>query len=450
MNMYFISLKVVPNAASSYSKTIAGAYASFWIIANSPESALARSQFLVRKGEWDVIAVNMTPTVVTRDNFRGKDVGLEQFDLALKEGVASAYSAWSKDGKSSNGPITMERTDSFNLESFQSEMQRQRRKGRCLHYDAGVRCSRVIDAHSIQENGALSLIADAGKVYAISRNYTDVKKRHGGVCFTRQGIGIVSTFRGFCERHDTEVFAPIDTRPLQPTPHQILLYAYRSLCREIFVKEAAFQSLEQQAQDNAANTAIYTLLSDVRQGTEIGLKNLRLQKQLYDESLSTQAYSDVKYVVFHTTQMPTIVFSGLSCPHFDFLGRQLQVFGSKSQMLDLITFSFAPMSTGWGVVFAWHERSGKTCHEFMKSLATRIAHDRSLGDHLLRLVISTCENFAIAPRWWESLSQTSRNAIEKWAAEMTDVFSPIRSDHITSGLEGISGWQFDEVISNME
>jgi hypothetical protein len=261
---------------------------------------------------------------------------------------------------------------------------------------------------------------------------------------------MVSTFRGFCERHDTEVFAPIDTRPLQPNPQQILLYAYRSLCREVFVKAVAFQGLKQQAQHNAANTAIHTLLSDTCQGTEIGLKNLRFQKRLYDKSLSTEAYSDVKYVVFHSSQMPTIVFSGLSYPDFDFLGRQLQVLGSKSQTLDLITFSFAPMSTGWGIVFAWHVRNDKTCLDFMKSLATRIAHDRNPGDHLFRLVLSTCENLAIAPQWWESLPQSSRSATEKEASVMTDVFSPIRSDYITSGLEGISGWQFDEVVSDME
>lgn len=450
MKTYFLSLQVVPNAKSPYSNDIAGALASYWILADSAEAALARSRFMVRKSEWDVVAIDMAPTVATRNDFRGKDIGLQQYDLAQGRGVASVYAAWSKDGKSSYGPITMERTDAFDLESYQSEIQQKMRKGRCLHYDAGVRCSRIIDAHSIQKNGALSLIADAGNVYAISRNFTDVKKSRGGVCFTRQGIGMVSTFRGFCERHDTEVFAPIDTRPLQPTTQQVLLYAYRSLCREVFVKEGAFQSLEQQAQHNAANTGIHTLLSDMRQGTEIGLKNLRLQKQLYDESLSTETYSDVKYVVFHSAQMPTIVFSGLIYPHFDFLGRQLQDLGNKSQTLDLITFSFAPMSAGWGIVFAWHVRSGKTCLEFMKSLATRIAHDRNPGDHLFRLVVSNCENLAIAPQWWESLSQPSRSAVEKAASEMADVFSPIRSDYIASGLEGISGWQFDEVVSDME
>jgi len=82
-----------------------------------------------------IVALDVAPTVVTRDNFNGKDIGLDEFDRAQKEGVASAYIAWSKDGKSSSGPITMERTDAFDSESFQSEIKRQRRKGCCLHYD---------------------------------------------------------------------------------------------------------------------------------------------------------------------------------------------------------------------------------------------------------------------------------------------------------------------------
>jgi len=394
--------------------------------------------------------MDMPPAVVRRDDFRGKDIGLEQFDLAQEKGVASAYSAWAKDGKSSFGPVTMARTDDFNSESFQSDMQRQKRQGRCLHYDAGVRCSGIIGAHSIQKNGALSLVADEGEVCAISRNFTDVKKRRGGVCFRRQGIGAVSTFRGFCERHDTEVFAPIDTRPLQPTRQQVLLYAYRSLCRELFVKECAVEVLESQARRNTANTAIHELFSDVHQGMKIGLQNLRLQKQYYDESLRTETYSDVKYVVFHSNQKPTVVFSSLIYPDFDFLGRQLQNLGNKNPALDLITFSFAPMVSGWGIVFAWHVRCGETCVAFMKSLATRIFHDRNPGDHLFRLVTSTCENLAISPQWWNSLPQPSRIAIENAASQMTDVFSPIRTDYLASGLDGISGWQFDEVLSEME
>ncbi len=332
----------------------------------------------------------------------------------------------------------MDRSDNFDLALYLSENKRLKRKGRCLHYDAGSRCSRVIDAHSIQKNGSLSLIADDGHVYAISRNFGDVKHSRGGVTYTKQGINTVSTFRGFCEKHDNQVFEPIDTVPLVPTQHQILLYAYRALCREVFVKENALILLKKQAERNRGQAALYELLDGMRRGTEFGLNNLLSQKRRYDKCLSTRSFSDIKSVIFCTDQKPSVVFSGLFFPDFDFLGRQLQDLSDHSTTLDLLTFSFVPMDQGWGILFAWLSESSGACAPFMKSLATRIYEDRKLGDYLFRLVISNCENMAIRPQWWESLAEQARIEIAEAASYGADVFAPIRHDYLASGSENLS------------
>ena len=364
--------------------------------------------------------------------------------------MAMVFTGWAKDGKSSYGPVKLERSDNFDLTLYLSESNRLKRNGRCLHYDAGSRCSRVIDAHSIQKNGSLSLIADNGHVYAISRNFGDVKHHRGGVTYTKQGINTVSTFRGFCEKHDSQVFAPIDTVLLVPTQHQILLYAYRALCREVFVKENALILLEKQAERNRGQTALYEFFDSMRRGTEFGLNNLLSQKRRYDESLSTRSFSDIRSVIFCTDQKPSVVFSGLFYPDFDFLGRQLQDLSDHSVTLDLLTFSFAPMTDGWGILFAWHSESSGACVPFMKSLATRIYEDSRPGDHLFRLVISNCENMAMCPQWWETLPAPARIAIEKAASYWVDIFAPTRHDYLARGLENISGWKFESVISDMD
>lgn len=43
------------------------------------------------------------------------------------------------------------------------EMKSLSQKGRCLHFEAGERCNRFVDAHSIQRSGQLKKIAECGQ-----------------------------------------------------------------------------------------------------------------------------------------------------------------------------------------------------------------------------------------------------------------------------------------------
>ena len=450
MATFYLTLRVVPTLKNPDFNDVAGASALCWIYTDNPQSALARASFKVRQYEWDVVEVQDPPTETTQNDFVEKDIGLEQYKHAQENGIAIVFAAWARDGKSSYGPVKLKRLDDFDLALYLSESKKLKQQGHCLHYDAGSRCSQVIDAHSIQRNGALSLIADNGHVYAISRNFQDLKRGRGGVTYTKQGINTVSTFRGFCEKHDIELFAPIDAASLIPTQQQTLLYAYRALCRELFVKENASRLLKKQAEKSRGQAALYKLLDSMREGTDCGLRNLLSQKRRYDESLSAGSFSDIKSVVFCTHQKPSLVFSGLFYPDFDFLGRQLQDLSDHSTALDLLTFSFAPMDDGWGIVFAWHSQSSGACVPFMKSLATRIYEDGKPEDHLFRLVISNCENMAVRPQWWESLPEQVRIAIKNAASYGADLFAPIRPDYLAQGLYGVSSWKFENVISDME
>jgi hypothetical protein len=74
----------------------------------------------------------------------------------------------------------------------------------------------------------------------------------------------------------------------------------------------------------------------------------------------------------------------------------------------------------------------------------------NISDFLFRMVILNCENLAISPKWWELLSEKQREEITVAGASNTHPFSPIKNTYLSEGLEGVSGWHFDSVISNMD
>jgi hypothetical protein len=451
MKIFFLQFKVIPTNVNEQFDLVEGALAHCWIKDNNPQSAYAKAEFSVSMGDWEIVKVESYPIEVIEAHFLERDLGKEQYCKAQKEGIAIIYLALSRDGKTTAGPIPIKSSYKFSLSDYINTQKRLAQKGRCLHYEKGSRCDVIIKAHSIQRNRSLLAIADNGHVYHISANIGHLKKNQGRLTYEKCGINKVSTFLGFCKRHDNELFESIDSYSLIPTEQQALLYAYRSLCRELFVTENALELTNKQLKNCDDQKAINMMLSGYMKGKNFGFKNLKRHKEIYDKSLKENLYSDIRYVIFISKQIPTIAFSGLFYPDFDFIGRILQNLGDHKSDLELLTFCSAPMEDGWAFLFAWHETSSNVCVAFMRSLATMI-HNSSdlLRDYLFRLVMTNCENIAISPKWWEYLSEDKKGEIMDRVSLAADIFAITEQSYLMKGLEGISNWQFEKVISNMD
>lgn len=450
MNTYFMTFQVTPTESNEHYNLVGGALASCWVLGDDAQSAYSQAEFFVSKGDWEIEKVDTFPVETTKEHFLERDIGIEQYVKAQEKGIAIFYTAWARDGRTTAGPLTMNSSYKFDLSEYLRKQKQLRRKGRCLHFDGSHRCKNIINAHSIQKNQSLAAISEDGHVYKPSADISSLKKNRGCLTYEKCGINRVSTFLGFCKKHDNELFEPIDNNPLLPTDQQVFLYAYRSLCRELFVKENSLNLVENQLLLVPEGNAIKELLLGTKIGTTFGLKNLREHKSIYDESLKKKAYFHIRYVLFISNQKPFMAFSGLLYPEFDFMGRHLQNLGDHQQKLELITMSTAPLDSGWGVLFSWHESSSSVCIDFMRSLATMAHEGHRLGDLLFRMAITNCENLAIAPEWWENLPENQKEKIESKATLMANIFSMRKPTYLMEGIEGIAPWDFEDVIDNMD
>lgn len=449
-NTYFLTFRVLPTEENEQYDMIEAALVHCWVVEDSPEDAISKASFYVAKYDWIIKEIESYPTETIREDFIEKDIGLQYYNKAQEDGIAIVFLAWSRDGKTTSGPKELKPLYNINTSNFLGALKKYKNIGCCLHYDSDGNCKEIVNAHSIQRERSLSAIAYDGHVYRIMADFGTLKKNKGKSLCQKVGINKVSTFLGFCKKHDNELFKKIDNYPLMPTDEQIFLYGYRSLCRELFVKKNSLNIIENQLNNGQNQRAIKELLSNFKQKTAFGLKNLIRHKYRYDESLKKKHYQNIEYVLFTSTQKPFIAFSGLFYPDFDFMGECLQDLGDHSTELELIGFCSAPMITGWGFLFSWHASSSKVCVDFMRSLATMICEDRKLEDMLFRLVISNCENHAISPQWWECLSDIHQRQIIERASKMADVLVNTPQSYLTEGLEGIADWKFDSVISNMK
>lgn len=450
LKTFLLVFEISPTIENIHFDLIESGFAHCMLVEVSPQDAYRKAIFFVKKADWKIDKVEQNPVEITEDQCKSRIDILQQYNKAQTERVAIEYIVGARTEAALKEPIQLTHISSnqFDLNNWLITGKKLADRGRCLHFDQGKYCNKIISAHSIQKNQSLSAIADNGHAYEVSRDISNLKKNKGLISYKKSGINKISTFLGFCKKHDNELFEPIDNSVLRPTDQQVFLYAYRSLCRELFVKQNAFDLIESQLKNIKINKAVRDFLENSKRGEEFGLNNLEVHKSNYDASLSKQAYSDIKYTLFISKQKPSVVFSGLFYPDYDFMGRQLQNLADQS--ISLITICFAPMNNSeWGFIFAWHKSSSVICDSFMESLATMIFEGKKIGDSLFRLVMSNCENIAISPLWWETLSSTAKEQISMKITSMVDPFVEIKQDYLMTGFEGISVWEFDQVITNV-
>lgn len=138
---------------------------------------------------------------------------------------------------------------------------------RCM---AGFSCKPAARCHSISVSRILRRIADDGNVIAVIPADEQASATLG-----TQGINQVSTFSGFCAKHDQELFALIDNFDYKPhNLEQEFLFAYRTVARYHYYKLAW----------RYAQEAHFATYKDVQSDGK-KLKSVELNRQLTDDEV---------------------------------------------------------------------------------------------------------------------------------------------------------------------
>jgi hypothetical protein len=115
MKIFFSQFEVTPTKENEKYELVKGAYALCWIKGNSPQSALAKAEFYVSNNNWQIIKIKNSAIEVNEAQFSGRKLGKENYLNAIAEGVSIVYQAWSRDGKTTAGPLRLNPSHNFPL-----------------------------------------------------------------------------------------------------------------------------------------------------------------------------------------------------------------------------------------------------------------------------------------------------------------------------------------------
>lgn len=296
-----------------------------------------------------------------------------------------------------------------------SEVQKANTKY-CLHPLATEDCEGcIVRAHSIQRSGGLARIARDGHVYTVIPTFGDLLRNDGQITPKLTGVMEATTFTGFCSKHDCTTFKPIESVPFIASHEQCFLLGYRALCRSLYAKKSQDKLLSlQRTLDRGKSEAEQVLyqhyIKAYSAGVGKGLEDLSIHKQEYDKSLLSNDFSRAKYYVIWFDSTPSVLCTGAASPEMDFAGRWVygpDELGDLKRHCDVLCFTLIPTDVGGAAVFTWLGESEK-CSQLADSVAD--LSDGEIPDAVLRFVFELFEDIAIAPSWWDGLSETHRHA----------------------------------------
>jgi hypothetical protein len=257
----------------------------------------------------------------------------------------------------------------------------------------------------------------------------------------RIGLNEATTFYGFCDKHDSELFRPLESGTFGFTSEQIALLGYRAICRESYQKDAEIAAGDMLRDAMAVDPDVWNFRQKdrIHQLTRLGRlnarENLASARKLFTEMLNSDSRKALRYFAILFAEPPKYFCSTAFVPEWDFDGNVLQDLG-QLEPFHPICFSAWAAEQRSAVVFCWHESADPVCIPFIESL--RHMPNHRLGDRILSMAFEISENVVFREDWWENMRQEDQN---KLAAR---VFSGLPSDPRTAasllddGLEALS------------
>ena len=274
-----------------------------------------------------------------------------------------------------------------------------------------------INSHSQQMNGALSLIARDGKVVAPVRKFfqppSAINRNIGPVAIQQ-----ASTFKGFCAKHDNEVFQAVERRPLVPNDEeQVLALHRRANGFEIKNKfdmgaflDANWRIMKQigiYPADEDRET--YLLFLDIL---------LRADRDFVWEPLWEA--DPMKHVSYVWRVIPrrigvsmASVISAASEKHLrQYIGRHINL---EEKTIDRPRPSFSltivPQMSQTHVVMAWNDCSTPFIDPFRERMSSK--DDKVFAGFLNQCVFCLSEDYCLSPDLWDSLSPETKATLEE-------------------------------------
>lgn len=293
------------------------------------------------------------------------------------------------------------------------------RIGECLHFDKRSCRGEIIDAHSIQNNRILNKISKDGHVMMFSYDF-DIDD----MVMKRIGRRVATTFNGFCQYHDVEVFKPIEIYDYdQSNQEQNCLFAYRALIKELYAKKRLYQIyLELFAYIEGG------IIIAILEGSKKGLEDLEYYLSKFKDIINNREFTKIKNIIIELDKDYQIAACGGTSLEYNIYGLRVNDLHDHDEKPKPLFINVFPQNNKTYVVLSMFEED-ESIYSFLKSIGIRRDKLKILNNLILCI-----ENIAISPINWDNFSEDKKSRIINTFRE--NITSSTDPNFLTKDLEG--------------
>ncbi|WP_428743076.1 hypothetical protein [Tenacibaculum sp.] len=304
----------------------------------------------------------------------------------------------------------------MNIEEFNREVQKQKSLfniKECFHHDKDECKGKIKQAHSIQNNGRISIIASE-----VNKNislYTLTNFIYGEQNMLKDlkpiGRKEASTFFGFCDFHDSKLFSPIENFEFDhDSEKHLFLHSYRSFAHSYHRKKEELNYWSNFEKNKMNNGSLFSqhMQSRMIGGNEIALAELEKGKHYLDNAIANKNYDSLEYIVYQKEGLYPFAVSSQMSPKITYSGKSMNNHHDPNIPYENPIITFLPDKNSTIVIIAAFpfENKSITLLDELDSL-----NDLKLEKAITSLIIANCENTIISPLFWQNLSKKSQRKL---------------------------------------
>lgn len=298
-----------------------------------------------------------------------------------------------------------------------SRMNKLSRIKECFYHNHDECRGTIKQSHSIQRNGRLTLIE--GEVNGQQVVYTFTSHKTTRTRFVADlvpvGKGEASTFFGFCDYHDSVLFAPVENNAFDGSSKHLFLHSYRSFAHSFHRKKEEYK-LHSEGNDPASSYP-EPLATAVLQHVRVALNEGRSKKEQLDRMIDEGNHDGLEYVYAILDRSYPVACSSIITPDFHYGGGDFNNHLDPARPFQPIMLTVLPDEVGTIVILACFPED-KDAMRFLDEIDE--LSDYSFNVAISSLMITYVENTFFSPKLWRALGDRGRKTLLR---ELNDNFT---------------------------